>query len=303
MSGRPEAAGLAGIRPGSSRSEALRNLRSAFREAGLDTPALDARLLVTAALGLTPTELLTGADAPLGPGPARVLAGLAARRLAREPVARILGCREFWGLAFALSPDTLVPRPETETVVETALRLRGDRGRALQVLDLGTGSGCLLVALLTELARARGLGIDRSTRALATARANAVRHGVADRALFAVADWGAPVAARFDLVVANPPYIASDALAGLAPEVRSYDPPLALDGGPDGLAAYRAILPQIGRLLGPGGVAVLEIGFDQEPALRALAAVSGLPVREVARDLAGQPRAVALGRRDPAGSS
>lgn len=269
-------------------------LRSAFREAGIDTPALDARLLVTAALGLSATELLTGADAPLGPGPARVLERFAARRLAREPVARIRGCREFWGLAFALSPDTLVPRPETETVVETALRLRGDRDRAWRVLDLGTGSGCLLVALLTELPRARGLGIDRSARALATARANAARHGVADRALFAAGDWGAPAAARFDLVVANPPYVASSALAGLAPEVRSYDPPAALDGGPDGLAAYRALLPQMGRLLGPGAVAILEIGHGQEDALRALASGSGLLVPGVVRDLAGHPRAVVL---------
>lgn len=302
MSGRPDpqsdADPLGELRPESKRSEALAVLRLAFQREGIGSPALDARVLLTAALGLDATAFLTDADAPLGPGPRRLALDFARRRLAREPVARILGVREFWGLPFALSPDTLVPRPETETVVETALRLSGGSGDARRVLDLGTGSGCLLVSLLRELPGAVGLGLDLSPGALATARANAARHGVADRALFAAGDWATAAAGPFDLIVANPPYVASSVVAGLAPEVAAWDPPLALDGGADGLAAYRGLLPQLAPLLDVSGSAVLEIGYDQEAAARELATSAGLDVREVVPDLAGHPRAVALHRRD-----
>jgi release factor glutamine methyltransferase len=279
---------------GSTRASALADLRRAFTEAGLDTPALDARLLVLAALGITPAELLLRPEASLTREETEALAAIAKRRLAREPVARILGEREFWGLPFALSPETLVPRPDTETLVETALRLVPDRTAALRILDLGTGSGCLLVALLHELRAATGIGADRALGALLTARANAWRNQVGARAAFVVSDWGSALAGRFDLIVSNPPYIPAAAIAGLDADVRDHDPRLALDGGPDGLDAYRTILHQARRLLGPGGLLVLEIGYDQAEALPRLARPLGLEILAVAPDLSGHPRCIAL---------
>ncbi|KMO27620.1 SAM-dependent methyltransferase, partial [Methylobacterium tarhaniae] len=172
---------------------------------------------------------------------------------AGEPVARIIGAWEFWGLPFGLSSDTLVPRPDTETLVEAALGLGLGPDAPHRLADLGTGSGCILVALLTEWPQAVGLGIDRSPGACVTARANAARNGVADRAAFAVGDWASALSGPFDVVVANPPYIASEVIAGLSGEVRDHDPRLALDGGADGLDAYRTILAQVPRLLAPGG--------------------------------------------------
>jgi release factor glutamine methyltransferase len=278
-----------------TRAEALAFLRRAFTEAGLDTPDLDARILLAEALGIDGSELTLRPKVPMGAAGAERLAGYAARRLAREPVARILGCQEFWGLPFRLSPDTLVPRPDTETVVEAALAAVPDRRAPLHILDLGTGSGCLLVALLHELPNAHGIGVDRSPGALAAARANARLNGVGGRAAFAASDWDAAVAGPFDLVVSNPPYIASRTIDTLAPEVRDHDPSSALNGGPDGLDAYRAILADAGRLLAPGGRLVAEIGFDQEEAVRALAVAAGLAVERVAKDLGGRPRAAVMG--------
>ncbi|OAS21027.1 protein-(glutamine-N5) methyltransferase, release factor-specific [Methylobacterium platani] len=260
---------------------------------GIETAALDARILVEEALGVTATDLALRGAEPIGPAGAARLAAFLARRAAGEPVARIIGAWEFWGLPFGLSPDTLVPRPDTETLVEAALGLGLDPGAAHRLLDLGTGSGCILVALLTEWPRAQGLGLDRSHGALLTARANAARNGVADRAVVAVGDWAGALKGPFDVVVANPPYIASGVVAGLDGEVRDHDPLLALDGGPDGLDAYRAILAQVPRLLAPGGHLLVEIGYDQEEALRALAAAHGLAAT-VHRDLAGHPRVVAM---------
>jgi release factor glutamine methyltransferase len=275
-----------------TRAGALVRLRRAFAEAGLDTPDLDARILLAEALGIDAAALALRPGEPLGAAGAERLSGYAARRLAREPVARILEVREFWGLPFRLSPGTLVPRPDTETVVEAALAALPDRRAGLRILDLGTGSGCLLVALLHELPNAHGIGVDRSAGALAAARANARLNGVGDRADFAASNWGAALAREFDLVVSNPPYIASRVIGELAPEVRDHDPRSALDGGPDGLAAYRAILADADRLLAPGGRLVAEIGFDQEAAVRALAETAGLAVERVAQDLGGRPRAL-----------
>lgn len=282
------------LRPETTRADALRVLRTVFEGAGLDTTALDARILLTEALAIGEVELLTSPDSGLGAEGASGLRELAARRLAREPVARILGRREFWGLSFALGPETLVPRPDTETVVELALTLVADRSRPWRLLDLGTGSGCLLVALLHELPNATGLGVDRSPGALRIARANAVRNGVGSRAHFAASDWGAAARGRFDLVVSNPPYIASGIVETLAPEVSRHDPRPALDGGPDGLAAYRAILGKAPDLLDPRGRLVLEIGFDQKDAVAGLARAAGLAVESAAADLAGRSRALAL---------
>lgn len=279
-----------------TRAEALRDLRQAFSAAGLDTAALDARRLVLGALGIGAADLASRPEEPLTPDQAETLGVLKRRRLAREPVARLFGETEFWGLPFALSDETLIPRPDTETVVEIALRLLPDRDAPLRLLDLGTGTGCLLVALLHERPGAVGLGIDRSRGALATAQRNARRNRVGDRALFAQSDWAAAVRGPFDLVVSNPPYIASPVIATLEPEVREHDPRLALDGGTDGLDAYRVILAEAPRLLGPRGLLLMEIGFDQAEALRALSAGFPLEFLGIHPDLNGNPRCVALKR-------
>jgi release factor glutamine methyltransferase len=282
------------FRAGTTRRDALDALRRALEAAGIENAGLDARVLATHALGIDPVGLSAYPDTELGEEGARRLRAVGQRRLAREPVARIVGEREFWGLPFSLSPETLVPRPETETVVEAALRRRPEPTR--RVLDLGTGSGCLLVALLHELPGATGVGLDRSERALATARRNARRNGVGDRACFVASHWGAALDGRFDLVVSNPPYIASKVIEGLAPEVRAHDPASALDGGADGLSAYRAILGEAAGLLAPAGLLVLEVGFDQGASVPSLAASAGFVVEAVTRDLGGHPRAVALKR-------
>ena len=266
-----------------------------FRDAELDTPDLDARLLVAHVLGLDHAGLMRESERPLDP---RALAGidaLAARRLAGEPVARILGVKEFWGLPFAVTPAVLVPRPETETVVETALaRLdaAGARERPLRIADLGTGSGAILVALLHELPQAFGIGTDCSVAAIETARENAQRLGVAARAALVTCNFGAALAGGFDLIVTNPPYIATAEIATLAREVRDFDPVAALDGGTDGLVAYRTILADAGRLLAPGAFAVMEVGAGQSNAVSALAGATGLTAIAVTPDLAGIPRVV-----------
>ncbi len=279
------------IAPGTSRIAARARAVDALAARGIETAVLDARILVEEALGVTATDLALRGAEPVGREGAERLGSFLARRAAGEPVARIIGAWEFWGLPFGLSPETLVPRPDTETLVEAALGLRPDGPHRLA--DLGTGSGCILVALLTEWPSAFGVGLDRSPGALRTAQANAARNGVADRAAFVVGDWAASLAGPFDLVVANPPYIASHVIAGLSGEVRDHDPRLALDGGPDGLDAYRIILAQVPPLLRPGGHLLVEIGYDQEAALRGLATVHGLGA-EVRRDLAGHPRVVVM---------
>jgi release factor glutamine methyltransferase len=278
-----------------------RTLAARFRSRGIDSPELDARLLVGHALGLDHAGLARDGERGLGGAEIAGIETLAARRLAGEPVARITGVKEFWGLPFQVTPAVLVPRPDTETVVETALaRLDRDgaRSRSLRIADLGTGSGAILIALLRELPNAWGIGTDCELCALATARANAGRLEVAARTAFIACDFGAALAPGLDLVVTNPPYIATDEIAALAPEVRDFDPHGALDGGPDGLAAYRSITADAGRLLAPGGHLVMEIGAGQSQAVAALAAAAGLGSTAVAPDLAGIPRTVSA-RRNP----
>jgi release factor glutamine methyltransferase len=272
-----------------------RTVARRFREAGLDTPDLDARLIVAHALGLDHAGLVRDSERLLGP---RSLAGieeLATRRLAGEPVARIIGVKEFWGLSFAVTPTVLVPRPETETVVETALsRLdaAGKRERLLRIADLGTGSGAILLALLHELPLAIGIGTDRSFAAIETARENARRLGFDERAAFVACDFGAALGSSLDLVVSNPPYIASAEIATLDREVRDFDPVVALDGGTDGLAAYRTIVADAGRLLTPGAFLVMEVGAGQANAVSVLAGAAGLGAITATPDLAGIPRVV-----------
>jgi release factor glutamine methyltransferase len=277
---------------GRTRAQVLRATRDELASAAIEEAALDARILVSAALGVDTTALVARPDTAVEPETEALLRAMIVRRIGREPVSRILGEWEFWSLPFRLSPDTLVPRPDTETVVEAALAAFGDRERRARILDLGTGSGCILVALLSELPQAEGTGVDRSFGALATARLNARRHGVADRAAFVLGDWSAAIGGRFDLIVSNPPYVDDGAMAGLAAEVRCHDPPLALRGGPDGLAAYRVILHDAVRLLRPSGLVVVEIGHDQAAAVSRLAGQAGLELVEVRRDLAGCPRAI-----------
>ncbi len=228
---------------------------------------------------------------PFDPEPFR---RLVARRTTREPLAYILGWQEFWSLRIAVSPATLIPRADSETLIEAALAAR-PAGIA-RVLDLGTGTGCLLLALLSERPAAWGLGIDRSPAAAALARANAVALGLNDRCAMVAADWAAPVAGRFDLVLSNPPYIESGTIAGLMPEVARFEPGSALDGGADGLDAYRTIVGSLHRLLAPGGLAVLEVGAGQHVALRALAEAAGFGTVGLRADLAGIVRAVSIER-------
>jgi release factor glutamine methyltransferase len=275
-------------------AQARRTLTDIFRQAELDSPELDARLLVGHALGLDHTGLTIDSGRSLGGNAAHALAALATRRLEREPVARILGVKEFWGLPLRLNDATLVPRPESETVIEAALAVidsAGPRNRALRIADLGTGSGALLIALLTELPSAVGIGTDVSSKALAAARGNAGRLGIAARTEFAICDFGAALTGSFDLVVSNPPYIASADIDTLSPEVR-HDPRPALDGGADGLDCYRTIAGQAPGLLKPNGDLVVELGIGQEPAVATLFRAAGLAPLPARPDLSGIPRAL-----------
>jgi release factor glutamine methyltransferase len=267
--------------------------RAAFREARLDTPELDARVLLAHVLAVPPASWLLQRERSLTDGEAAAFEGLIARRLAREPVARLVGHREFWGLHLALGPHTLVPRPDTETLVEAALEASA-RDAALRILDLGTGSGAILLALLTERPQAIGLGLDLSEDTLKVARANAVTLGLDGRAGFVRADWTAPILSEaVDIVVSNPPYISSSDIDGLEPEVRDHEPRAALDGGPDGLAAYRALLPQAHRVLRRKALLALEIGETQAADVSQLAATQGFSVLGPARrDLAGHERVI-----------
>ena len=280
--------------PGTTVAAARRALTDTFRRAYLDTPELDARLLIGHALGLDHSALALAERRILDAWEADAIAALRTRRLAREPVARILGRKEFWGLPLQVTVATLVPRPETETLVQAALAAidsQGRRSRPLAVADLGTGSGALLVALLSELPLAFGIGTDISGEALKVARDNAARLGLSSRADFVACEFGSALAGRFDLVVSNPPYIATSDIPGLPPEVR-HDPVDALDGGADGLACYRAIAADARRLLKPAGRLVLELGNGQETAVANLLRGAGLAPALAITDLGGVPRAL-----------
>jgi len=274
-----------------------------LRAAGIETPEADARILLQLALGLDEAGLVFASRATISGVQQASFDRLIERRVAGEPVARIAGNKEFWSRSFRLSADTLVPRPETETLVEAALSAFPEQSAKLRVLDLGTGSGILLAAILLERPLATGLGIDRSESALRVARKNLNALGVGKRAQFVCSDWSMALGQRsdwsmalgqrFDLVVTNPPYIASDAIAALPREVREHDPRLALDGGADGLAAYRKIIAELPHLLSKQGVAVLELGIGQEQSVAALAQAKGLLVKGPARrDLGNVSRAL-----------
>ena len=272
-------------------------LAESFRKAGIDSAEADARLLIAHALGIDRSELIANGARPLNERELQAIDTLAVRRLKHEPVARILGGKEFWSLMLDITPYVLVPRPDTETVIEAALdfAVRGGlRLERLRVLDIGTGSGALLLALLSELPNALGTGTDISAAALAVARGNAERHGLASRCIFVACDITAGVQGPFDLIVSNPPYVAHGDIATLAPEVRDYDPAVALDGGSDGLDGYRAIAADARRLLASGGRLIVELGAGQEGAVGALFTKAGLTVGKARADLAGIARALSV---------
>jgi release factor glutamine methyltransferase len=267
-------------------------MAQSFRAAGLDSPELDARILVGHALSLDQAALAAAGARVLAQRERDATDALARRRLAREPVARIVGYKEFWSLKLSLTEATLVPRPETETVVEAALAaIDARRTHVRRIADLGTGSGALLLALMSELPSAFGIGTDTSERALIVARANAQRLGVAPAA-FVACDMAAALRGPFDLIVSNPPYVRSGDIGTLAAEVRDFDPRLALDGGPDGLDCYRAIAAAAPALLAPDGVLVVELGAGQAGAVAALFAEAGLAPQPPRTDLYGVPRAL-----------
>lgn len=288
-----------------SLAAAYRDTVADLRAAGVPGPELDARLLVCAACGLSHETFVARPDRSVSEAEQARLAALVARRRRREPVSRILGSREFWGRDFHLGPETLDPRPDSETLVAAALeilRTEGRLGAPLHVLDLGTGTGCLLLSLLAELPRAHGVGVDVSASALVVARGNSSRLGLAPRARFVRGAWTAGLGGAFDVIVANPPYIPSEDIDRLAPEVARHEPRLALDGGADGLDAYRAIAPDLTRTLSEGGLALFEVGAGQAQAVARLFGTQGLAVEAEARkDLAGVPRCLVVRRFGPAG--
>lgn len=269
---------------------ALRDGAGVLAEAGIDNPRLESRLLLAHALGRAGEDLIRDLTAKAAPSDFNALI---ARRAAREPLAFILGWREFWSLRFHVSPATLIPRPDSETVVEAALALRSDPLAPISVLDLGTGTGCLLLAFLHERPFAFGVGIDRSESAGYLAHRNARDLGLAERSVFVCGDWADAIGGRFDLVLSNPPYIATAALATLMPDVAVHEPRTALDGGSCGLTAYRAIIAALPRLLSPAGAAVLELGAGQSDAVGAISAAAGFRV-ETRSDLSGTSRAMIL---------
>ena len=266
---------------------ALRHGAAVLTAAGVDSPRLDARLLLAHAAGLSREALLRDALQTID---LTRYYGLLARRAAREPLAFILKRQEFWSLDFEVSAATLIPRADSETVIEAAVAAFPARDRVLSILDLGTGTGCLLLAALTEFPTAWGLGVDRAIEATTLAARNAMALGLAGRAAFLCGDWDGALSGRFDLVLSNPPYIPAADIAGLMPEVALHEPDWALDGGADGLAAYRHILAALPGLLAPGGVAVLEIGVGQAGPVAALAENSV----DFRTDLAGIPRAMVV---------
>ena len=275
--------------------EALASATARLAAHGIESARTDARLLVQHALGLDRNALLVERGRILATEELAAIDSLLARRAAREPVSRIIGRREFWSLDFALSPAALDPRPDSETLIEAALDLMSDRSAQLRVLDLGTGTGCLLLALLSELPNAWGVGVDISPAAVYISRMNAACLGLDDRTAFFVGDWTTALAdgvSQFNLILANPPYVADAELAELSPEVACFDPMRALAGGTDGLSAYRALVPELPGLLAPGGHALLEVGAGQAAAVAALLRSAGLAPVATRRDLSGIDRCV-----------
>lgn len=295
-----------GVEPGSAVDATAYSVRNIYRDiagtlrrAGVPSPELDARLLICKACGMSHETFVSEPTYRICEAERNRLDTLVGRRLRREPISRILSQREFWSLPFLIREATLDPRPDTELIVEAVLEITCKRETSeacLKLLDLGTGSGCILVSLLTELRSATGVGTDRSEEALRTALQNTIALGVADRASFTVMDWVKGLSGHFDIVVCNPPYIRREALAHLTPEVAIYDPEQALDGGDDGLAAYRAIIPHLRDVIAPEGCVVFEVGESQAGDVLAIMRANGIgsvpDSPDVHYDLAGHARVV-----------
>ncbi len=265
-----------------------------LQSAGIASARLDARLLVQHALGISHEQLIAEDDRRVLPHEVATIERLMVRRLAREPLAQIIGRKAFWRDEFIVSADVLSPRPESETLIDGLLQHCRNEATPETILDFGTGSGCLLLSLLREYPQARGMGVDISPAALAVARQNAVQLGLAGRAEFQQGNWGETLQTSYDMIISNPPYIAECDVSALAPEVVMYEPEWALTGGPDGLAAYRALLPHLARALKPGGIAAMECGEGQATAVADLAAHNELSLVTVMPDLRGIRRALIM---------
>ena len=272
--------------------QALASAATRLQAEGVEGARRDARLLLARVLDVPIEAILARPERPLTVQQAAAFEAFVVRRGKREPLSRIFGEREFWGLRLRLSAATLDPRPDSETLIEAVLEKLPDRDATCSILDLGTGSGCLLLALLAELPNATGLGIDLDPHALETARDNACQLALADRTRFAAGDWGQALSGRWKVIVSNPPYITDRVIDSLAPEVALYEPRRALQGGSDGLSAYRSLAPQLRRLLAPNGLAVLEVGAGQAAFVEDLLTAAGLVLRGRRRDLAGHDRCV-----------
>ncbi len=288
-------------------AELIKNAIETLRQSGADNPRLDAHILTAFALGLERAAIAAQTERPVTAAETQAIMALMTRREKGEPVGRILGKREFWGLSFGLNEATLEPRADTETVIEAVLGIRDSgfgiredfpriRNLESRILDLGTGTGCLLLALLHEMPRASGIGIDISARAVAQAALNAKTLGLEGRAAFRVGNWAEGIEETFDIAVSNPPYIPSKDIPGLMKEVRDFDPPLALDGGADGLDPYRIALPQLFGILKPGGIAAIEIGIGQARAVTDLFSKHGFIDVAVWKDLSDIDRCVIAGK-------
>lgn len=276
-----------------------RDIQAHLEGAGIDTAALEARMIVEQRTGNDWSDCIAKPDTPVEAEDLERIERDLDRRLAGEPLSRIYGVREFWGLEFELSPDTLDPRPDTELIVELVLKHFAGKAPPENILDLGTGTGCILISLLREFPDARGVGVDLSSGALEMAQRNAVKNRIeAPRISFLCGSWFEPIEEHFDLIVSNPPYIPNPDIANLGIEVKNHDPILALDGGKDGMQAYMQIFGDLKKHLSPCGKGYFEIGFDQEKNAVRLAEESGLRVVDVHRDLAGLPRVVEISSGD-----
>ena len=283
--------------PQPTRAQAISTVAEYLDAAGVSEAQDDARALLRAAANLTRLELAMAPRAPLSEGEAQTLSRYAARRAAREPVSRILGERGFWTLDLVVTPDVLDPRPDTETLVETTLSLVADSAiQPLSILDLGAGSGAIVCALLSELPAAQAVAVDLSAQACAAATRNLARCGLSDRARVLRGRWADALDARFDVVVSNPPYVRAGDIVALDPEVRLYDPTLALDGGEDGLERYREIIADLPRLLADDAIVAFEVGVDQAVSVAALLGAQGFKIERVGRDAGGHERVVAARR-------
>ena len=275
--------------------ETVREAAKRLADAGVDSAHLDARLLMQHILELDTAGLIAKGQDLLSRQQRNQFDHLLRRRAAREPIALIVGCKEFWGLSFEVSAETLVPRPDSETLVEVSIRHLGDRAQsqALRILDLGTGTGCLLLALLHEWPMTTGVGCDINPHAVELATRNAAQLGLGNRAVFLRSDWTSGVSGSFDLILANPPYIPESEIADLSPEVSQYEPRLALSGGADGLDAYRALANLLPHVLNPEGVVVLEVGIYQaETAKNLMFSGDKMKFLDMGSDLAGIQRCI-----------